>query len=73
MSLLGDSHKEDKFTTIVDGYRVAVKDDMHMELSNRVMYRLVRDSQPGAWLVDLIPISEVYSFVLILSFTNPIG
>jgi cytochrome P450 len=38
------------------GYRVALKDDVHMELSNRVMYRLVRDSQPGAWLVDLIPI-----------------
>jgi hypothetical protein len=43
-----------------------------MELSNRVMYRLVRDSKPGAWLVDLIPISEVLSKISILPFIDPI-
>lgn len=51
----------------IDGYRVALEDDVHMELSNRLMYKLVRDSQPGAWLVDLIPISERMVFLFAIS------
>lgn len=44
-----------------------------MELSSRVMYRLVRDSQPGAWLVDLIPISNWSIFALIVLFVDHFG
>lgn len=45
-----------------------------MELSNRVMYRLVRDLQSGAWLVDLIPISKgSVSCIFIVLFIDPIN
>lgn len=41
-----------------------------MELSNRIMYKLTRDSQPGAWLVDLIPMSEETVHYLDLRLLN---
>ena len=47
----------------VDGYKISLKDDAHMVKADRIMRRLSRDSKPGAWLVDLFPISECHAVV----------
>lgn len=41
--------------TLIDGYRVALKGDGHMKEASRIMHKLSRDAQPGAWFVDLFP------------------
>jgi hypothetical protein len=43
---------------LVDGYRVALKGDEHMKQASRIMHKLSRDAQPGAWFVDLFPVMK---------------
>lgn len=42
-----------------DGYRVAESNDVDIASANRVMAEFAKAVEPGAWVVDFIPIREL--------------
>lgn len=50
------------------GYQTAPSDDPFLVLAKQVMAAFSRASQPGAWMVDLIPWCQFLDIVITLKF-----